>query len=217
MRGTIFWDVDTQHDLLMPAGKVYVPGAEALLPNLGTLTRFARERGIPILGSVDYHNLEDEEISDQPDFLETYPAHCLAGSPGQEKVEATRPRNPLWIESRPEDKEDLKARVRDHLARGDGEVLFRKQRVDVFSNPNVDTVLDVVRPGRVVVYGVSLDCSDRCAVEGLLQRKRFRVAIVRDAAHPRRAEEAQPLLDDWASRGVCILTTDQVIGGALGV
>ena len=140
---TAFWDVDTQHDFVMPEGKLYVQGAEALLPRLQALTGFARERGIPILGSVDHHSLDDPEISNQPDFRETYPPHCLVGTPGQEKVPATQPRNPLWIDSRPEDKEALKKRVKEHLARG-GEVIFRKQRFDVFSNPNVDTVLDVV-------------------------------------------------------------------------
>lgn len=213
---TAFWDVDTQHDFLMPDGKLYVQGAEGLLPNLQALTGFARERGIPILGSVDYHTLEDAEISEHPDFRETYPPHCLVGTPGQEKVPATQPRDPLWIDSRPEDKEALKRRVKEHLARG-GEVIFRKQRFDVFSNPNVDTVLDAVRPDRVVVYGVALDVCDRYAIEGLLERKRFRVALVQDAARPIRPQEAPPLLESWAARAVCLLTTDQIIGGALGI
>jgi nicotinamidase/pyrazinamidase len=216
MPATIFWDVDTQHDFIMPEGKLYVQGAEALLPRLQALTSFARGRGIPILGSVDYHSLEDAEISSRPDYRETYPPHCLAGSPGQEKVPATEPLAPLWIDSRPEDKEALKKRVKEHLAKG-GEVIFRKQRFDVFSNPNVDTVLDIVRPDRVLVYGVALDVCDRYAIEGLLERKRFRVALVQDAAQAIHPQEAPPLLESWAARGVCLLTTDQVIGGALGI
>jgi nicotinamidase/pyrazinamidase len=216
MRRTIFWDVDTQHDFIMPGGKLCIEGAESILPNLQALTEFARDKGIPLLGSVDYHAPDDPEISPSPDFRETYPPHCLVGTAGQEKVPATRPRDPLWIDSRPEDKEALKRRVREHLDRG-GEVLFRKQRFDVFSNPNVDTVLDVVRPDRVLVYGVALDVCDRYAVEGLLERRRFRVALVQDAARSIRADEGQRLLERWAAEGVCILTTEQVIAGALGV
>ncbi len=216
MRGTIFWDVDTQHDFIMPGGKLPIQGAEAILPNLQALTEFARDKGIPLLGSVDYHSIDDPEISDAPDFRETYPPHCLVGTGGQEKVPATRPLDPLWIDSHPEDKVALKQRVREHLERG-GEVLFRKQRFDVFSNPNVDTVLDVVRPDRVLVYGVALDVCDRYAIEGLLERRRFRVALVEDAARPIRAEEGQRLVERWAVEGVCILTTGQVIAGALGI
>jgi nicotinamidase/pyrazinamidase len=216
MRSTIFWDVDTQHDFIMPDGRLYVQGAETILSNLEALTRFARDRQVPILGSVDYHSMQDPEISDRPDLRETFPPHCLADTPGQEKVAATRPQNPLWIDSRPEDKETLKKKVRQAID-GGREVIFRKQRFDVFSNPNVDTVLDVVRPDRIVVYGVALDVCDRYAVEGLLERKRYRVALVQDATRAIRPEEGEKMVEDWAARGVCILTTEQVSGGALGL
>ncbi len=216
MRGTIFWDVDTQHDFIVPDGKLYIQGAEAILPELGALTGFAREKGVPLLGSVDYHGPHDDEISDTPDFRDTYPPHCLVDTPGQAKVPATSPKDALWIDSRPEEKEILKEQVRQHLDRG-GEVFFRKQRFDVFSNPNVDTVLEAVRPDRIVVYGVALDVCDRYAVEGLLARRRYRVALVHDATRAIRPEEGERLVRDWASRGVSILTTDQIIGGALGI
>ena len=110
----------------------------------------------------------------------------------------------------------LKKRVKQHLERG-GEVIFRKQRFDVFSNPNVDTVLEAVRADRVVVYGVALDVCDRYAIEGLLNRKRYRVALVQDAARAIRPEEGERLVADWAARGVCMMTTGQIIGGVLGI
>ena len=216
MRGTIFWDVDTQRDFIMPDGRLYIQGAETILPRLQELTGFAREKGVPLLGSVDYHTAKDEEISDSPDFRDTFPPHCVVGTPGQEKVEATRPKDPLFIDSLPEDKEALKQKVRQHLDRG-GEVVFRKQRFDVFSNPNVDTVLEAVRPDRIVVYGVALDVCDRYAIEGLLDRRRYRVALVQDATRAIRPEEGERLVQDWVSRGVCLLTTDEVIGGVLGI
>jgi len=216
MRGTIFWDVDTQHDFIVPDGKLYIQGAEAILPQLEALTGFAREKKVPLLGSVDYHALEDPEISTRPDFRETYPPHCLVDTPGQAKVGATSPRDALWIDSRPVEKEALKEQVRRHLGKG-GEVFFRKQRFDVFSNPNVDTVLEAVRPDRIVVYGVALDVCDRFAVEGLLERRRYRVALVHDATRAIRPDEGERLVQDWAVRGVSVLTTDQVIGGALGI
>ena len=95
--------------------------------------------------------------------------------------------------------------------------MFRKQRFDVFSNPNVDTVLEAVRPDRIVVYGVALDVCDRYAIEGLLDRRRYRVALVQDATRAIRPEEGERLVQDWVSRGVCLLTTDEVIGGVLGI
>jgi hypothetical protein len=37
----VFWDVDTQVDFMSPEGKLYVPGAETIAPNLGRLTDYA--------------------------------------------------------------------------------------------------------------------------------------------------------------------------------
>src|SRR5262245_19350489 len=101
MRPVIFWDVHTQRDLLEPAGKLFVPGAE-IEPRLARLLRLARERGIPLVASVIDHRLEDPEIAlKNPDLRTTFPPHCLRGTPGQEKVPATRPVNPLRLDSRP--------------------------------------------------------------------------------------------------------------------
>jgi nicotinamidase-related amidase len=37
-RDYIFWEVDVQADFMLPGGKLYVPGAEKLLPNIRKLT-----------------------------------------------------------------------------------------------------------------------------------------------------------------------------------
>ena len=73
-----------------PDGKLYVPDAVAITANLERLTRHARERGIPRVASVDDHTLEDSEISDTPDFRETFPPHCLHGTEGQKKIRRHR-------------------------------------------------------------------------------------------------------------------------------
>ena len=39
----ILWEVDTQADFMLPGGKLYVPGAEKLLPNIRRLTDAARQ------------------------------------------------------------------------------------------------------------------------------------------------------------------------------
>src|SRR5919106_3391146 len=89
--GTIFWDVDTQVDFMLPSGSLPVPGAVGLLPNLGRLTAGARRSGITIVHTADDHELHDEEISADPDFVETFPAHCLRGTPGADRLPETAP------------------------------------------------------------------------------------------------------------------------------
>jgi nicotinamidase/pyrazinamidase len=202
MSGTIFWDVDTQYDFMFSDGKLYVPGAEEILGALARLTRHARARGIRLWGSIDYHALSDAELSATPDFEETFPPHCLARTAGEAKVDATRALRPLWVDGERVDPTRLVAH--------DGEVLFRKQRFDVFSNPNTEAALAALAPDEIVVFGVAQDVCNRYAIEGMLARG-HRVAAVRDAMRPIRADVGARLLDDWARRGVRIVTTADLI------
>jgi len=203
MAGTIFWDVDTQYDFMFSDGKLYVPGAEEILPALARLTRHARAHGIRLWGSVDHHTLTDAELADEPDFVTTYPPHCLAGTPGAAKVDATRVLDPLWVDGAPIDV----ARLLEHR----GEVVFRKQRFDVFSNPNTERALAALAPKEVVVFGVAQDVCNRYAIEGMLARG-VRVAAVRDAMRPIRADAGERLLAEWAARGVRIVDSAELTG-----
>ena len=218
MSKLIFWDVDTQYDFMMEAGNLYVPDAESIIPNLAKLTQYARTHSIPILGSVDEHTEENAEISDEADFQDTFPPHCMKGTPGQEKINATKPLNPLWIESRkcsPLPKgvrglyeTELSRQVKKH----DGEIIFKKQKFDVFSNPNVDAVLNIIKPEHIVVYGVALDVCNAYVIKGLLKRGRYKISLVEDATKPINPERAKELIEKWQSEGVQILNTEEVIG-----
>lgn len=209
MGDLVFWDVDTQYDFIYPDGKLYVQGAEEIIPNLERLTRYAQENAVQIIGSVDYHSLEDEEIAEDPDFNDTFPPHCMTGTAGQTKIDATRPQNPLWIDYA-EQGSDLEQKVRSHR----GEIFFQKRRFDVFSNPNVDRVLRVVRPSRIVLYGVTLDICDAYAVEGLLERG-YRVHLVTDAVKPINEEKGLTLMARWNAKGVEMVKTVDVVEGDL--
>ena len=206
MHETIFWDVDTQYDFIMPDGKLYIQAAEKILPNLERLTACARERNIPIFGSVDYHNPDDPEISETPDFRDTFPPHCLKGTPGQQKVPETRTANPLWIDGDAVDASALGERVRNHT----GEIIFRKQRFDVFTNRNVEPVLDAVRPGRIVLYGVALDVCNAYAIDGFLERNTAPVQLVLDATQAIVPERGETLVEDWKARGVTVVSTGEI-------
>jgi nicotinamidase/pyrazinamidase len=207
MTGIVFWDVDTQYDFIYPDGKLYVRGSDEIVQNLERLTRYARKHGVQVIGEVDYHSFEDEEISEKPDFSSTFPPHCIAGTAGQRKIEATKPLKPLWIDFTMQG-EDLEARVLSHK----GEIFFRHRSLDVFSNPNVDRVLNVLKPAEIVLYGVALDYCDAYAIDGLLDRG-YRVYLVTDAVKPIRKERSVDLMARWIERGVQIVTTTGVVEG----
>jgi nicotinamidase/pyrazinamidase len=207
VRKQIFWDVDTQVDFIDPAGKLYVSGAEGLLANLERLTRHARSQGICIVASMDEHVPDDEEISDHADFRSTFPAHCMRGTPGQEQVPATRAVEPVVIENRPYTASTLR-----RLVSGRREVVLRKNRFDVFTQPNTSLLLEIVKPRRIVVYGVALDVCVYFAVEGFLSRGDIKVTVVRDAVRALDLARGEQILSKWEQRGVNVVGTAGVVG-----
>jgi nicotinamidase/pyrazinamidase len=204
--GTIFWDVDTQVDFMLPSGSLPVPGAPGLLPNLGRLTVAARAAGITIVHTADDHELHDPEISGAPDFKDTFPAHCLRGTPGAERLSETEAAPGAY--DIPPDGEgvDLAAAV------AASEVVLRKNRFDAFSNPAAARLLRALAPETVVVYGVALEICDRYAVEGMLALDpRLDIVVVEDAVAALDPVRGAELLGDWRRRGVRVVTTDQIL------
>lgn len=208
MHDTIFWDVDTQYDFMRADGKLYVPEAEAIIPNLACLTGYAHQHGIRIVASADDHVPGHRELSDRPDWRETFPEHCMRGTKGQAKVPETALRDPLVIEPEKVNRALLAERVRTHK----GDILFHKHWFDVFTNQNVETVLGVLTPHTVVLYGVALDVCDKYAIEGIVERHpELRLFAVKDAMKPIDRDAAEHLLRQWAEEGVRLIETADIV------
>jgi nicotinamidase/pyrazinamidase len=208
-RPVIFWDVDTQHDFMDPEGKLYVPGAEKIKPNLKRLTDYAHERQVHIVASADDHVPGHRELSEKPDFEETFPEHCMRGTPGAEKIAETKLFAPFIIEPDPIAHQELARKLWSH----GGDVLIRKHWFDVFTNPNTETLLDVWDPTEIVVYGVALDVCDKYAIEGFLERGIPRIHLVVDATRAIHPEKEDALLLAWKKQEVNLVTTAQVVEG----
>ena len=202
---TVFWDGDTQRDFLEPTGALYVPAAASIVANLGRLTRLART-GTPrirVAGTVCRHFAGDAELAPNGG---PYPPHCLDGTAGQRKIDATAPVAPRWIENRTYAAHEL-----DELLGGD-EVFIEKQDVDPLGgNRNTATVLPRLLDGvaDVVIYGVVTEvCIDR-AVRALLGRGP-RLHVVRDAIAPLDEARGRECEQRWQAAGVELITTDTV-------
>ena len=208
MTRLLFWDVDTQHDFMRADGLLYVPGSEEIAPTLKALTDFAHAHGIRILASADDHVPGHRELSDTPDFLTTFPPHCMRGTPGQRKIPETALSRPFILEPEPMDPSAVRRRIAAHP----GDLLLHKHWFDVFTNANLDAVLAELDPERIVLYGVALDVCDRYAVEGLLARRpNTRLDLVTDAVRPIHPEAGARLLAGWAARGVRMVTSMDVL------
>lgn len=212
MTRLVFWDVDTQYDFMRADGRLYVPGAEEIVPVLRALTDFAHEHRVLVVASADDHQVSDPEISDTPDFRTTFPPHCMRGTPGQRKIPETALREPLVVEPELLDPGALAHRVLAHR----GDVLLHKHALDVFSNANVPALLRTLDPRVVVLYGVATDFCVRLALEGLLrQLPRVELYLVSDAVRAINEEEGTRLLADWEQRGVRPVESARILQGGL--
>jgi nicotinamidase/pyrazinamidase len=196
----ILWDVDTQVDFMLPDGKLYVPGAEETAPAMKRLVDAARAAGTVHVASADDHELTDEEISDEPDFQQTYPPHCLRGTRGARKIAETEQEDPVPITLELLPERYLEAR----------EFLLLKKNFDVFTNPNTERLLERLDPEEIVVFGVATDVCDDAAIRGFLERGR-RVRFVEDAARGLDEGRVAACTAAWRDAGVEFTTVDEVL------
>jgi nicotinamidase-related amidase len=132
----------------------------------------------------------------------------MHGTPGQKKIPETALRDPMIIDPAAQDPKTLRTKLRGH----GGDLLVNKEWFDVFTNPNVEPVLDELDPEHIFVYGVALDVCNRYAIEGLLARRpQARVLAVTDAMKPIDPSHAEALLAGWGRRGVTLVTTDETL------
>ena len=205
MAGRILWDVDTQVDFMQPSGKLYVPGAAEVAPAMERLVDAARAAGLVHVASADDHELTDPEISETPDFRNTFPRHCLRGTHGAEKILETKQRDPLPLSLVP-----FPPGLIPGLIGGRREILLLKKSFDVFTNPNADPLLVALDPSEIIVFGVATDVCDDAAILGFLQRGR-RVLFVEDAASGLDEARIAACTAVWRTRGVEFTTVDEAI------
>lgn len=174
---TIFWNVDTQLDFVLPDGKLYVPGAELLKPTWKKLTQLAKSKLLVVVNTADWHYNDSAELSENPDFINTFPEHCMANTKGAGFVEETNPEHPLIIDW--EKETEISKEIIDTQKYRN--YLIRKDAFDVFKgNPYTEQILGLLAPKTVIVYGVTTNVCVNDAVTGLTQRVE-KVIVVKDA------------------------------------
>jgi len=196
----LLWDVDTQVDFIDANGKLAVPDAEARVPAMARLVEWARREGIPHVASADDHELTDPEISESPDYADTFPPHCLRGTRGADKIAATEQTDPVPLGATEVPEQWLRGR----------EFLIHKKHFDVFTNPNTERLLEHFEPDEIVLFGVATDICNDAAIKGLRKRG-YDVTFVEDASCGIDDERSQACIVDWQGGGVRIATVDDVV------
>jgi nicotinamidase/pyrazinamidase len=199
----IFWEVDTQADFMLPGGKLYVPGAERLLPNIRKLTDAARQDRVFLVSHGCYHGENDPEFT-------TFPPHCIKGSPGSAYVpEALADR----IGTVPN---ESGATLPRDLAPYQ-QILLEKQTLDIFASRHADELVKrLPAEAEFAVFGVVTEYCVRFAAKGLLDRGR-RVSLVADAIETLKAEDGDRTVAELKALGARFITTGEALDLLNGV
>ena len=194
-RSVIFWEVDTQADFMLPGGKLYVPGAERLLPNIRKLTDAARQGCVFLVSHGCYHTKDDPEFK-------TFPPHCIKGTPGSAFVPEALTEKVVTVPNEPT------ARLPQDLFAYQ-QILLEKQTLDIFESRHAGELVKRFEDDtEFVVFGVVTEYCARFAAKGLLERGR-RVSVVRDAIETLKAEDAQRTVAELQALGAKVITTEQ--------
>jgi nicotinamidase/pyrazinamidase len=194
----VLWEVDTQADFMLPGGKLYVPGAERLLPNIEKLTEAARQGRVFLISHGCFHARDDPEF-------QTFPPHCIKGTEGSAFVPEALTDKILTVPNDP-----TAALPRD-LAQYQ-QILLEKQTLDIFQSRHAGKLVE--RFGSDVeflVFGVVTEYCVRFAAKGLLERGRH-VSVVQDAIETLNAEDGRSTIAELQTLGARFLNTDQALG-----
>jgi nicotinamidase/pyrazinamidase len=196
-RDYVFWEVDVQADFMLPGGKLYVPGAEKLLPNIRKLTDAARRGEVFLVSHGDFHPANDPEFKH-------FPPHCLKGTAGAELVPEALTDNFVRVEN------NANAKLPEDLFKY-RQIVLEKQTLDIFESLHADALVERLGDAsEFVVFGVVTEYCVSCAVKGLLKRKR-RVAVVRDAIETLAPEVGNRTLAELQKLGAKLVTTDEIL------
>ncbi len=73
--------VDLQNDFV-EGGSLPVPGGKVLVAQVSRHLRHFRTEYEFVVATRDYHEDPGDHFADQPDFVNTWPKHCVIGTPG---------------------------------------------------------------------------------------------------------------------------------------
>jgi nicotinamidase/pyrazinamidase len=207
MRKALFVFVDCQNDFIRKDGLLSVQNAESIIPNLIKIKNFAVKNNIQILFTADNHKINSEEISKTPDFINTFPEHCLNETDGanviseiyneNDDVKIMDWRNPIFYQK-------LK-----HFS-NEKQILLLKDEFDMFNgNQDADQLIKLMSPTEVYICGVATNVCVDFAVKGFVKRK-AKVFVFTDAIKELPNKDMNEIINNWVQSGVQLITTDML-------
>lgn len=173
-KNSVFFNVDTQKDFFNH-NSVDIPNGESILRNLNSLTDLCNKRRIKVVNTVRWFLEDNSFFSEVPDYVSTFPKHCVKDTDGALFIPETTPIKPLVVDWGG-------GQINFPEIHKNKDLVITKKNIDVFDgNQYFQSIVHnlgipfMARPN-FVVYGVDTSTT----VVGLLRRG-YSVTVVSDA------------------------------------
>lgn len=215
-------DVDTQVGFCLPEGKLYVKGAENVIPLVAKLNRQAVERGYFLMGSVDAHDFASPEFDYNGG---PFPAHCVKGTYDQIKVEETLPERFVIIPRNyftDREVEHIRGYVDQMIESGKIQdritafaPYYEKDKYSLFDNEAASSdIAALVGDGywEFQVYGVALDYCVKAAALGIKKRHpTVAVKVIANATASVVPANDPEVFKELRDAGILVVTSQEVM------
>lgn len=198
--------VDIQKDFMLPNGKLYIQGAETIIPALKELFGIyyykIQKEGDILCGiwTADWHEETSKEISNTPDFKTTFPVHCVKNTDGAKILEEASPMILKIIDYNKPYKEF------SETFKSVYSFLIYKDAFDVFEgNPNTEEFFEKLEIEEFTVCGVASNVCVDFAVMGLLKRG-YKVNVVTNAIKELPGCDVGLLYVKWLDAGATLVS-----------
>lgn len=196
---TIHWVVDAQNDFMSSNGSLYVQGAEDIKKNIARNVKMFHDKFVTQVFTMDWHYDKSEELSESPDFINTFPNHCMANTTGAELISEIQTLigehfdECSWTDYY--NYQDMVQICKEKY------IIIKKDKFDVFTgNQYTDKIVTLLNPDIVYISGVATNvCVDR-AVMGFLERG-VKVRVIVDSIKELPNIPINPVIDAWVSKG----------------
>lgn len=186
-------------------GKLYIPGAEKIIPNLSSIAKVAKDRFDYTIYVQEAHFPDDPELQANGG---PFPPHGMRGTYGARIISeiVSHDNRPVWNFPHKIGKNSyahvssLEA-MTPLLSGCDRRIRFEKQTYDVFSNPFAEVVLKRLGIDEVTVCGVATEYCVKAAVLGLLERG-IKTKLVTDAIRGIDDKASREALIEMGSKGL---------------
>jgi nicotinamidase/pyrazinamidase len=186
--------VDVQNDFC-EGGSLPVAGGAAVAAHVARHVRQFRTGYDLVVATRDYHEDPGDHFAAQPDFVDTWPEHCVVGTPGAALS------TPISI------------LVSEKLIQS---VVDKGRRTAAYSgfealDPVGHSLLDVLREARIESLDICGLATDYCVRATALDARKyeFQVRVLVDLCAAVNVESGQRAFEDMKSAG-CQLTADSV-------